>query len=172
MSHRRPSAVLFGLAGLLVVALLVVWGVRSWRAAPEAKITVYFATSDGYLAPVQLAVPKTKATALGALETLLSGPPTQVRLISPVPPNTRLLGFRLDGRTADVTLSDEFIGEAAGGTAGDELRVLSVVDTLTEWPNVQAVRIRVGERKAPLSSHIDFSQPIQRDLSLVRPVRG
>ncbi|HEV7810294.1 MAG TPA: Gmad2 immunoglobulin-like domain-containing protein [Candidatus Limnocylindrales bacterium] len=86
----------------------------------------------------------TKAVATAAITALLAGPTSGEKgrsIISQVPDGTQLLGLTIDAGLATIDLSSEF---AAGG-AGDayQTRLAQVVYTLTQFPSVKAVAIRI-----------------------------
>jgi hypothetical protein len=84
------------------------------------------------------------AVARGALEGLLGGPDgaeTAIGMSTAIPDGTRLLGVSVAGGTATVDLSDDF--QDGGGSLSMQLRVAEVVFTLTQFPSVQDVSIRI-----------------------------
>ena len=84
------------------------------------------------------------AVARGALEGLLGGPDgaeTAIGMSTAIPDGTRLLGVSIAGGTATVDLSDDF--QDGGGSLSMQLRVAEVVFTLTQFPSVQDVSIRI-----------------------------
>ena len=56
-----------------------------------------------------------------------------------------------------------------GGSTGEEMLVGSVVNTLTEFPEIQKVQILVdGQEVETLSGHMDLSQPLPRMTELLK----
>jgi germination protein M len=118
-------------------------------------LTVYFRAGSGTQAHL---VPVTREVAVGddlprrALELLLAGPVEgdAQGLVAPLPTTTRVLGFDVDGDVADIDLSAEVVTDA--GTVGrspehEALALAALADTLTEFPTIRRVRLRVeGQR--------------------------
>ncbi|HYF25479.1 MAG TPA: GerMN domain-containing protein [Baekduia sp.] len=126
-------------------------------AAPPAATTRPPATTPGrgsalrvYLlrgedvTPVARSVPATRQVAAAAMRELLQGPTGAERaagLTTAVPPGTGLLGVTLRDATATVDLTRRF--EAGGGSLSMTSRVAQVVATLTAFPTVRRVAMRL-----------------------------
>jgi immunoglobulin-like protein involved in spore germination/sporulation and spore germination protein len=113
----------------------------------EINLAVYYVrTVDGrrYLVPEWHPVPSTKAVATAAVNELLGGQPVFRDSRRPFPAGARLLGLRLEGGTATVDLS----GAALRGWDGQARRwpLQALVHTLTQFPTVRRVLVRVGGR--------------------------
>ncbi|HEY8497940.1 MAG TPA: GerMN domain-containing protein, partial [Limnochordales bacterium] len=63
-----------------------------------------------------------------------------------------------------------------GGTTGELLTVYGIVNTLTQLPGIRQVQIVVeGRPVETLAGHVDLTQPLEADPSLVaaaRPAAG
>ena len=118
-------------------------------ASPAATTTVRVylflpdpAGGDAHLVPVLRSVPATRAVATSALQELLAGPaPDERGLLTLIPAGTRLLGVTVDGNVATVDLSGTF--ESGGGSASMFGRLAQLVYTTTQFPTVDAVRLRL-----------------------------
>lgn len=105
-------------------------------------------------------VPGTKAVATAAISALLAGPTNGEKarsISSQVPDGTQLLGLTIDAGVATIDLSSEF---AAGG-AGDayQTRLAQVVYTLTQFPTVKSVSVRIeGEGDSNTLDRGDYVQ--------------
>ena len=56
-----------------------------------------------------------------------------------------------------------------GGSTGEELLIGSVVNTLTEFKEVNAVKFLIdGQEVETLSGHMDLSEPIKRMENLMK----
>ncbi len=106
---------------------LQAWGVRDGQLWPMIRYT-----------PVKLAVGGL------AMRALLHGPNAAERtagVSTGVPTTSRLLGLSIDHGIATVDLSAEFA--AAGSPASERMRLAQVVYTLTQFPTVHGVRLRL-----------------------------
>lgn len=163
--------------GLLVavVAILGLYGER-WQPhlwdvlGPKKPLVIYFATPDAQqLVGVRKWVRPEEATPQKALELLIAGSPRS-DLISPVPPQTRLLNLEIRDGSAWADFSHELVLHHPGGSAGEILTVYAIVSTLTQFEDIQRVMILVeGQVRETLVGHLDISRPIARDESLVIP---
>lgn len=97
---------------------------------------------DAHLVPVLRTVPATLAVATAAVRELLAGSaPNELGLLTMIPAGSQLLGITIDGRVATVDLSGAF--ESGGGSMSMFGRLAQLVYTVTQFPNVDAVRLRL-----------------------------
>ena len=112
--------------------------------------------ADGLVAVLR-EIPATKSVATAAMNALLAGPNAVERandISSAVPNGTQLLGLTIDNGVATVDLSGEF-ASAAGGDAYQQ-RLGQVVYTLTQFPSVKGVNVRIdGEGDANVLKRTD-----------------
>lgn len=116
------------------------------------SVLVYFVRTDAkgqFLRPVRLgAVGRELVTRLSPVEVairlLLQGPTAQERKAgfnSAITAGTELIGVTVKDGVADVNLSAEF--ETVTSQLGHLMKISQVVWTLTELPEVEAVRFRI-----------------------------
>jgi spore germination protein GerM len=87
----------------------------------------------------------------------------------PIPKGTKVLNISVKNNIAYVDFSDELRKNHPGGSLGEMLTVYSIVDTLTEFPEIKKVQILIsGAVVETLVGHIDLTSPLDRDLSLVK----
>jgi germination protein M len=125
--------------------------VPSPTVAPTAEgtttVRVYFLApsrggGDPHLVPVLRSVPATRAVATAAVTALLAGPAADERgLVTTIPDGTRLLGVTIDGSAATVDLSSAF--DSGGGTFSMTGRLAQLVYTVTQFPTVDTVLLRM-----------------------------
>ncbi len=123
------------------------------NAEPQTvRVLVYFVRTDAegrFLSPVRLGTAgREKLTRLSpvevAIRVLLQGPTSAERksgLNSAIHAGTELIGVTVEEGVADVNLSAEF--ETVTSQLGHLMRISQVVWTLTELPEVEAVRFRI-----------------------------
>lgn len=128
--------------------------------------------SDGLVAVLR-EVPGTKAVATAAVNALLAGPTaaeTGRSISSQMPDGTQLLGLTIDGGVATIDLSSEFASGGAGSAY--DTRVGQVVYTLTQFPSVKAVSLRIeGQGDATTLDRGDYVQLLPR-IWVDRPAWG
>jgi len=108
------------------------------------ELSVYLCGPDEKLWPVHREVPYTAATGKTAMEALLGGPTAaeeEAGLGSCIPDGTAFLGLDIEDGIATVDLSREYA--SGGGSLSMGLRLAQVIFTLTQFPEVTAVRFQV-----------------------------
>ncbi len=137
--------------------------------AQEESIQVYFPNADGTkLIAVNKKIKTGNDKYKAVMQALLEGT-TDKKLTVVMPKNTKLQSVKIDKNIAYVDFSKEFTKNFTGGSTGEIMLVGSIVDTLTEYPEIKAVQILVdGKELDSLSGHMDLSTPIQRMKDLLK----
>ena len=146
----------------------------------QRTIRVYYVKSgatDFYLVAEDHKVSAGGDKLLAAAEEAVHGKPLDAGAQSVYPAATRILSVRLDKGVATVDFSREVLA-ANVGADGESLGIAALVNTLTEFSEVTAVRFTVeGRNKGSIDGraiedwwgHVGlFDQPFHRDLSRVR----
>lgn len=159
-------------------------------AEDAVDLTVYFRTGEGasaYLTPVTRRVPMVGNLPLRALELLVEGPRADDGAdLSPVLPATTVIrGLEVTDGLATVDLSEQVITDAGNldDTPAHELLALAAIaDTLTEFPEIDRVRVTVNGRSSGQVAGVDVAafwgswglpEALVRDESLIGgPVEG
>jgi len=147
------------------------------QAVPEPatmRLAVYYLKLDernAYLVREVHEVPKTSAVARAALEELIRGEPVTPGARRVLPPDTRVLGIKIENGLATVDFSKEVL-RANVGAAGEALGIQSIVNTLTEFSQIDRVAFTVEGRLDQAArdwwGHVGlYGQPFRRDLSQV-----
>ena len=97
-----------------------------------------------------------------AVETLLEDPGEE-NLTKIFPKNAAIRSVTVENGLAIVDLDGGFLKNFVGGSTGEEFLIGSVVDTLTNFPEVKQVKFLVdGKEIETLSGHMDLSTPLER----------
>ncbi len=105
------------------------------------------------------------------LEELLRGPEDE-NLFNPIPPGTVLNGVFSEGGTVYVDLDEQMIDGQAGGASQELLSLYAIINTLTEIPGVERVKLLIdGQERETLRGHMDTSRPLERDEKLIAEVQ-
>jgi len=92
----------------------------------------------------------------------------QKLLNSLIPPGTKLLGVETENGVCYVNLSTEFISDQTGNQERARLSVFSIVDSLTEIPDIRQVQFLIDSEKiAGFSGGMDISGPIDRNTMII-----
>jgi hypothetical protein len=96
------------------------------------------------------------------VQELLKGP-TDPLLRKTLPPEAKLLSVQVTDGLALVNFSREVQTKHWGGSTGEAMSLLSLVNSLTELPEIQKVQILVeGQKVETLAGHFDVTQPLAR----------
>ncbi|CUH96288.1 hypothetical protein P22_2378 [Propionispora sp. 2/2-37] len=133
------------------------------------QIVIYQATKDAkYLVPEVHVVPLNAHPARTAIELLIAGTKNK-DLVAVMPPDTQLRSLSIKDHTAYVDFSSQLIKNNQGGSASEMLLVGAVVNTLTEFPEIDKVRFLVeGKLIDTINGHMDISQPLSRSESMIK----
>ncbi|MCI7064556.1 MAG: GerMN domain-containing protein, partial [Mitsuokella jalaludinii] len=86
-----------------------------------------------------------------------------------IPKQAKLRSVKVENGTATVDFTGDLVKDFVGGSTGETMLVGSVVDTLTEFPEVKKVQILIdGKKVESLSGHMDLSQPMGRMADLLK----
>jgi len=130
---------------------------------------VYFSDMNGeYLVPELRTIDKSKPPAEAIIEELIKGP-TRSDLTKTMPDGTRLISLEVTNGVAYVNFSREFKENHWGGSSGETMTLYSVVDSLTELPEIKKVQFLIeGNKTDTLAGHYDILNPLDRDPTLIK----
>ena len=134
------------------------------------QVSLYYANSEGTgLSAVTAEVPKEGGIARATINQLLAGPSTDSGLVPIIPTGTTLKDINItsDGLCI-VDFSSQLVDNYSGDLQNEELMVYSIVNTLTQFPTVESVEIRVdGQQVKTIAGHMDTSEALARNESLI-----
>ena len=143
---------------------------KSAAAEPkELMVNVYYPRSDGTgLVAVRRTVSTEKDDKYtAAMKSLLTGTKEKGQT-NVFPKKAKLLGVTVKDGVATVDFSKELQSNFSGGSTGEEMLIGSIVNTLTDFPEIQKVRILIdGASVETLSGHMDLSDPLPRMTELL-----
>lgn len=142
---------------------------QSGSKAKLVNIKVYYPDENATgLVAVEKSIKDTDNKYQAAVEALMAG--TEKKGLANVfPKKAKLLQVTVSGKVAKVDFSRELQKNFVGGSTGEEMLIGSVVNTLTEFPEIQKVQILVdGQEVETLSGHMDLSQPLPRMTELLK----
>lgn len=136
----------------------------------EYTFQVYYPNSDGTkLVAVKRSAEAEKGGDYAlAVNSLLSG--TEDKDLVPIFPKTaRLIGIEVSNGIAKVNFSSSLKKDFVGGSTGETLLIASLVNTLTEFPEIKSVQLLIdGKAVETLAGHMDLSNPIKRMDDLIQ----
>lgn len=144
-------------------------GQTASSAVELMPIKVYFAAKDAqHVVAETHKVKKDSHVLQYAMEALVAGPrDTTLRAV--VPPGTKVKSVQVIDRTALVDFTAAMIKKGFGGSSMEILTVGAIVNTLTEFPEVERVQILVeGKKVTTLFGHLDVSDPLSRSPGIIK----
>ena len=135
----------------------------------SVPIKVYFATHDAqHLVAETHKVKKNAPVLQQSMEALIAGPKNSA-LLAVIPAGTRVKSVHVIDGTAYVDFSSEMIKKGFGGSSMEILTVGAIVNTLTEFSEVERVQILVeGKKVNTLFGHLDVSDPLSRSPDIIK----
>ncbi|ODA42555.1 GerMN domain-containing protein [Desulfosporosinus sp. BG] len=133
----------------------------------SVTLTLYFPNSDASgLISTARTVELADEDVIKAMFTELANPPSGLQ--KPLPKGTTLLNASVKDNVATIDLSSEFKKNFGGGSAGEEMTIYSIVNTLTTLPNVHSVQFLLdGKKLDGILGNLDTSVPLQRNDGLI-----
>jgi len=140
----------------------------------ELTIKVYYADKQGeYLIPEwrTIGILDTEGGSnkyIDALKELIKSP-TDDSLIRIVPETTVINSVAVNDKIAEVDLSESFMTDRFVSDTADILLIYSIVNTLTEFPEIHAVTLFIDGKKVDIFGQLDIKDPIYRDETKIKP---
>lgn len=136
----------------------------------RVDLRLYFADSQAmYLEPEDRTVtarPEDTYQTL-VIRELIDGPAVEGHGRT-IPEGTKLLSLEIVDGVAYVNFSKEIQTNHWGGSTGEMFTIYSIVNSLTESPEVTAVQFLIeGQRVESLVGHADLTKPIERNEDLI-----
>jgi spore germination protein GerM len=132
-------------------------------------VVLYFTDQSGAnLVAEERMIPKVEGIGRAVMQELLKGP-VQPELAEALPQATQLLDINIkeDG-LAIVDFSKELADDLADSSSAERMAVYSIVNTLSQFPSVERVQIRVeGKNVNTLKGAVRLDQELTEDVTLV-----
>lgn len=130
------------------------------------KIVLYFGSSLNDR--VERQIPATLGVGRAAINQLIAGPQLGENKKKVIPDGTVLRSIRFVGDTIEADFSRELKDNHWGGIYEEYRTVYSIVNTLTEFPQVKQVQILLeGEKiKSIAAGYLDLTEPLSRNTEI------
>lgn len=145
---------------------------QSSASLPEEEsktVALYFTDGNGKLVLEERTIPKVVGIGRATMEELIKGP-LQAGLEPTLPASTKLLDINItpDG-LAIVDFSGSLVQDLPASATAEELAIYSIVNTLTQFPTVENVELRIdGQRVSTLLGYVEINQNLIRNTSLIK----
>lgn len=140
------------------------------RDLNKQTITLYFPDEQAmYVVPEQREVSKDKPIEEIVVQELMKGPKTPDLSSTTIPEEAKLLSVEIKDKIAYVNFSKELVEKHVGGSTGEMMTILPIVNSLTELPEIEKVQFLVeGEKKKTLAGHVTFDEPFERSEDYIK----
>lgn len=121
-------------------------GTTTQPSGDAQVVNVYFVRDEKLAATTRTI--RDEGVAAAAIRAAIAGPnadETAIGFSNEVPAGTEVLGVNIASGSATVDLSDDFA--SGGGSLSMQLRVAQVVATVTQFPTVETVTIRIDGKE-------------------------
>lgn len=135
----------------------------------EENVVLYFSdTNAEHLVPEirKITIAKGDVMEKIIVSELIEGPSDENKTAT-IPSGTKIISVETKDGVCFVNLSKEFVTRNMGGTTSEILAVYSIVNSLTELNGVTKVQFLIDGEKRNEYIHIMFSEPFERDISMV-----
>ena len=132
------------------------------------QVVLYFANQDlTKLVSERRDLTNTPRSPQAAVDLLLNGPKSNVAQIL-FPKDVKCLGVKTVNGVATVDFNDAIkTVKNQLGSSGQLLLVASLADTLTEFTDINAIRIAVNGKPLQVLGELDLSDPVGRSEELI-----
>ena len=141
-------------------------------APAQTELTLYYGDEEGrFLLTEKRSLPAMSAASLPQYALELLSKPQSPGMRSVLPPGAAVLDVTVENGLCSVDFNGDFLSNRPDTEQGEQLAILSVVNTLCEQDNINQVRIYVEGRRLAPYVWLDLSNPWQLDSAVVGPVR-
>lgn len=93
--------------------------------------------------------------------------PKSEGLHAAIPKGTKLLSASTEGGILTLNLSREFVDNSPGGSAGELMTLYSIINTMTELPDINKVQFLIEGQKEDIYIHAVFDEPFERNEEII-----
>lgn len=168
MKNKLFKSVMLVLIFVLIIMAAYYLILNSNLLVKERDVKLYFSTSDAMYLDTEVRTVKGRNIYLETVNALITGPITS-DLTKTIPDGVEVLNISKNSDTIQVDFSEEIISNHWGGSSGEILTVYSIVNTLTQFEDINKVEILVdGEEVETLVGHMDLSVPIESNQDIIK----
>ncbi|NLM10057.1 MAG: GerMN domain-containing protein [Clostridiaceae bacterium] len=141
----------------------------------KLPVTLYFSNQDGtrlineiHYISMDEAKQGTEKLASVLVKELIKGP-SNSELKSTIPEGASLRSpVKIEGRTAIVDMTKEFVDNHPGGKEAEEMTIFSIVNTLTELKDIETVKFLInGKEQKEFKGNFRFDNAFPRNEALI-----
>jgi len=133
------------------------------------EVKLYYSTKDAmYLEAEIRKIEDLSNKYKETIKELISGPKSS-ELSHTIPEGVEILDIKIEGSRALLNFNQALVDNHWGGSTGEIMTVYSIVNTITQFPEIKAARILIeGREIETLAGHLDLSTDLTADEQLVK----
>jgi len=133
------------------------------------EVKLYYSTKDAmYLEAEIYKIENLSNKYEETIKELISGPSSS-DLSHTIPEGVEILDIKIEGSRALLNFNQALVDNHWGGSTGEIMTVYSIVNTITQFPEIKAARILIeGREIETLAGHLDLSTDLTADEQLVK----
>lgn len=126
-----------------------------------------YTQNDAFLVAESREIPIGSYLYKSVLEELIKGPTKREDAFMPIPEETEILSISVNQEgVAQANFSQDIKG-AGTGAAGEGLLIMAIVNSLTEFREIERVQILIENRVDSIGGHIELDSLYQRELGFI-----
>jgi len=133
----------------------------------EITIPIYFSDDQAQYMKGEYRTISNDDPVKNAVNELFKGP-NSANLYALIPEGTKLLNAEIKNNVAYVDFSTDILEGVAGGSTLQRFIIYTIVNTLTEIDEVDAVQILIDGKNVKTFGDFDISTPLYRDINMIR----
>jgi len=133
----------------------------------EITIPIYFSDDQAQYMKGEYRTISNDDPVKNAVNELFKGP-NSANLYALIPEGTKLLSAEVKNGIAYVDFSTDILEGVAGGSTLQRFIIYTIVNTLTEIDEVDAVQILIDGKNVKTFGDFDISTPLYRDINMIR----
>lgn len=158
---------------LLIVTFVSVIAVRLYyhpsteMEQTRKEVLLYFSTKDAMYLKGEPRIIDSDNIFVNTIKELIAGPNSS-SLSPTIPQGVELISITINNGVARLNFNRSLIENHWGGSSGESLTVYSIVNTMTQFPEIKSVQFLIeGEEVETLAGHIYLKEPIQRNDNII-----
>lgn len=133
----------------------------------EVTINVYYADQNGEYLIGEARILSGSSKYVDAISEMMKEP-IDSSLVKLIPESTRINSVTVNDSVAKVDLSKNFVDDRFISDSTDILLIYSIVDTLTEFPDVNSVEFYIDGTRLDVLGQLDLQDPLFRRSDLIK----
>lgn len=170
MNRKTLILILFLL--LIVFSVFYIWNRQAGDKITDGveEVKLYFSTKDAMYLEAELRRVETGKSNkyVETINELIKGPVSK-ELNPTIPEGVKIRDIRIERNIAYLDFNQALLDNHWGGSTGEIMTVYSIVNTITQFPEIDYAKILVeGKEIETLAGHLDTSVVLEADQNLIK----